>query len=384
MHIGFLTPEYPHPQSTSSGGLGTSIKNLASSLVAENIRVSVFVYGQKTPRRFKENDIEFHFIEQRKYKFFGWYLYRKYLQAYLNSTITKNKIDLIEAPDWTGIAAFMKFQCPLIIRMNGSDAYFCALESRKQKFKNHFFENSALKSADALVSVSRFTADKTREIFKLKEDIEVIPNSIEVDKFLRAEQVEVKNKNRVLYFGTLIRKKGVLELAEIFNEVIKANPKAELFLIGKDVVDIFENKSTLELFQKRLNVEAVNQVKYFPEVSYSEIKEHISRVAVIVLPSFAEALPMTWLEAMAMEKPLVTSNIGWAKEVMLDGETGFTENPKDHKAYAEKVLYLLNNPYEAAEMGKAARDRVKKKFSTEVVVKSNLAFYKKVVENGKT
>ena len=99
--------------------------------------------------------------------------------------------------------------------------------------------------------------------------------------------------------------------------------------------------------------------------------------------AFAEALPMTWLEAMAMEKPLVTSNIGWAKEVMVNRETGFTENPKDHKAYAEKILYLLDNPCEAAEMGKAARDRVKMRFSTQVVVKRNLAFYKKVVENGK-
>mgnify|MGYP003110329811 CR=1 FL=1 len=381
MHIGFLTPEYPHPKSTSSGGLGTSIKNLASSLVSENIKVSVFVYGQKTPLRFKENDIEFYFIDQRKYKFFGWYLYRKYLQAYLNTAITKNNIELIEAPDWTGITAFMKFPCPLIIRMNGSDAYFCALESRRQKFKNRFFENSALKSADALVSVSRFTADKTREIFKLKEDIEVVPNSIETDKFSGAEEVAIKN--RVLYFGTIIRKKGVLELAGIFNEVVNRNSEAELFLIGKDVVDIFEDKSTLELFLERLSIQAGKQVKYFTEVSYTEIKEHISRAAVIVLPSFAEALPMTWLEAMAMEKPLVTSNIGWAKEVMVNGETGFTENPKDHKAYAEKILYLLDNPCEAAEMGKAARDRVKKKFSTEVVVKRNLAFYKKVVENGK-
>ena len=113
--------------------------------------------------------------------------------------------------------------------MNGSDAYFCALESRKQKFKNRFFENSALRSADVLVSVSRFTAEKTREIFRLKDNIEVIPNSIETDKFSGAEEVAIKN--RVLYFGTLIRKKGVLELAEIFNEVIYGNSEAELFLI---------------------------------------------------------------------------------------------------------------------------------------------------------
>jgi glycosyltransferase involved in cell wall biosynthesis len=88
---------------------------------------------------------------------------------------------------------------------------------------------------------------------------------------------------------------------------------------------------------------------------------------------------MTWLEAMAMEKPLVTSNIGWAKEVMLNGETGYTEDPEDHKAYAQKILYLLDYPKEAEKMGKAARQQVLKKFSTEVVVKQNLEFYRHVI-----
>src|SRR5690606_6879438 len=131
MHIGFLTPEYPHPESTSSGGLGTSIKNLATSLSAKNIKVSVFVYGQQKDIKFEENRIAFYFIKQKKYKFLGWYLYRKHLQFYLNEYIKREGIDLLEAPDWTGITAFIKITCPLVIRMNGSDAYFCYLEGRK-------------------------------------------------------------------------------------------------------------------------------------------------------------------------------------------------------------------------------------------------------------
>ena len=47
MKIGFLTPEYPHPITGSSGGIGTSIKNLAIGLIAQGCSVRVLVYGQK-------------------------------------------------------------------------------------------------------------------------------------------------------------------------------------------------------------------------------------------------------------------------------------------------------------------------------------------------
>ncbi len=132
--------------------------------------------------------------------------------------------------------------------MNGTDAYFCALENRKQKFKNRFFEREALKKADRIISVSDFTGRKTMEILNLERDYKVIPNSISIENFKPADIAH--EANRILYFGTLIRKKGVLELAEIFNEVVKQNKDARLILAGRDVVDIFEQVSTLELFKK--------------------------------------------------------------------------------------------------------------------------------------
>ena len=75
----------------------------------------------------------------------------------------------------------------------------------------------------------------------------------------------------------------------------------------------------------------------------------------------------------------MTSNIGWAQEVMQDEVTGYTVSPYEHRKFADRILYLINNPEKAAEMGKAARQRVEKKFSAEVVVKKNIAFYKTVL-----
>ena len=73
MHIAYLTPEYPHPQSNSSGGLGTSISNMANALIEKGVKVSLVIYGQETDNVFGENGIEFHLLRQRKYKIGGWF-----------------------------------------------------------------------------------------------------------------------------------------------------------------------------------------------------------------------------------------------------------------------------------------------------------------------
>lgn len=381
MHIAFLTPEYPHSLSGPSGGLGTSIKNLAETLVRKNVEVSVLIYGQSQHAEFEENGIHFYFLKNQRYSIGGWYFHRKYIQKFLNQIIKQKGVDLIEATDWTGITAFMKLDCPLVIRLNGSDAYFCELEGRPQKFKNRLFEKIALKNADSLVSVSRFTAEKTNAVFGINRKYEIIPNSIELKSFSVSERGE--KPNSILYFGTIIRKKGVLELAYIFNEVIRRKPEAELIMVGKDVIDVLEHQSTIELIKAILSPEALKRVSFPGEVGYGKIKEYIEKASVIVLPSFAEALPMTWIEAMALKKALVTSNIGWANEVMLNGETGFTVSPRKHVKFAEMVLKLLDDSALREEMGRNARKRVEEVFSSEVVVEQNIEFYKSVLNHSK-
>lgn len=377
MNIGFITPEYPHPAATASAGLGSSIKNLAKALVQEGIQVSIFLYGQEKDTVFEQEGIKFHFIKQKRYKLLGWYLYRKHLQNYINKFIKKENIQLLEAPDWTGITAFMKLKCPVIIRMHGSDAYFCELENRPQKRKNYYFEKWALTGADHLLSVSKFTAEKTAVIFGLKKQILIIQNSIDTESFKPMPGIE--NADLILYFGSIIRKKGVLELADIFNNVVVENPNAILTLLGKDVVDITEKRSTYHLFYEKLSPQARDKVTHIPGVEYDEIQGHLNSASVVVLPSFAEAFPMTWLEAMAMEKAMVTSNIGWAPEVMVNNITGYMENPRDHKAFSKKVLKLLNDRNLAREMGKAARKEVVEKFSTTLIIEKNINFYNNVL-----
>ncbi|KFF18246.1 glycosyltransferase family 4 protein [Flavobacterium hydatis] len=380
MKIAFLTPEYPHPKTGNSGGIGTSIKNLAIGLLEHNVSVRVLVYGQKEDATFYDDGILVQQIKNIKLKGLSWFLTRKKLERIINRLFLDKEIDLVEAPDWTGISSFIKPKsCPLIIRLNGSDTYFCHLDNRPVKWINKFHEKRALKNADRLLSVSQFTADKTNAIFGLNKEFTIIPNPIETNLF-QINNVSSKKEKTILYFGSLIRKKGLLELPLIFNKVIENNPKAKLILVGKDVPDIISgNSSTWQMMQELFSEKAKMNVDYLGSVPYSEIKTKIEEATVCVFPSFAEALPVSWLEAMAMQKSVVASNIGWANEMIIDGESGFLVSPKNHDLFAYRITQLLDDSSLGSEMGEKARDRVKKLFDIDKVAKDNIEFYKSLI-----
>ncbi len=381
MHIAFLTPEFPHKNLNHSAGLGTSIYNMALSLVDNNVEVSVFVYAQKETKQFEFKGIKIYAIAQKKYPFLGWFLYRKFLNRYISSKIKTTKIDLLEVPDWTGISAFMRFSIPIVMRIHGSDAYFCHLEKRTQKRKNFYFENKAIHTTDAIVAVSNFSENLTTQIFNLTTKIAVITNGINLQNFKNNFPENFK-KNTILYYGTIIRKKGVLELASIMNKVIEKNPEATLILIGSDANDIAtKKKSTYKLMQNLFSDKAKQNVNYIGKVSYNELQKHIQNAHICVFPSLAESFGMVTVEAMAMQKPIVNSNYGWAKELIENNVDGILENPKNHDKFAEAIIDLLKNTSKSQKIAKKALENVQKRFDIDTLVEQNIKFYKKTLAN---
>jgi starch synthase len=376
MKICFLTPEYPHPKTGNSGGIGTSILNLSKGLIQLGHQVSIVIYGQDKDEVFQDNGVTFYKVKNIKFKGLSLFLTQKKVEKLINKLVLENKIELVEAPDWTGFTAFVKPKCPLLIRQNGSDTYFCHLDNRPVKWINKFLEKRALQKSNGIISVSEFTGNLTKELFQLQSNFTVIPNAIDASQF---ETVKSNiNSETLLYFGTLIRKKGLLELPFIFNEVVKRNPNAKLILVGKDASDIAtKSSSTWQIMIPLFDEKAIENVSYLGSVPYSEIKKIIQEVTVCVFPTFAEALPVSWLEAMAMEKPIVASNIGWANEIIDDGINGFLVHPKNHMEFAAKIVVLLKDIELQNSFGKAAREKIISHFNIDVVAEKSVAFYKK-------
>jgi len=382
MHIAYLTSEYPSSRVTHAAGIATSIKNLATALVSKDIKVSVYVYHQNEDAVFVEEGVIIHLIKKRTYKFFTWYKYRKFLQDYLNKAIVETKIDLIEAPDWTGITAFMNLKAPLVIRFHGSDAYFCKLDGRQQKFKNFTFEKLALKKAKAYIAPTSFAGEETAKIFGLnRSKIKTIHYGLQLHQFENETPLEYQDQ-MILYIGTIIRKKGVFELAEIFNEVVKTHPNAELVLIGSDASDIKTGQdSTYKLIETTFSKSALKQVNYLGKVPYSEVKNYIKQAHVCAFPSFAETLGMVTIESMALQKPVVNTSIGWAQELINNDVDGFLVHPTHIGLYAKRITNLFEDKELSKRIGLEARKQVEFKFDIVKNAEINIAYYKSVIKS---
>ena len=379
MKIAFLTPEYPHPTTGNSGGIGTSIKNLAKSLLEQGHTVRILLYQQNQDKEFDDNGVIVHCIKNVKIKGLSWYFTRKKIEGIVNNLYKKKEIDILEAADWTGITSFIKpKKCPVVIRLNGSDTYFCHLDNRPVKWINRFHERRALQRADGHISVSQYTATMTNQLFGLSKQFTIIPNSIDCNDFNVKESQNTEPI--ILYFGTLIRKKGLLELPFIFNEVIKKMPATQLYLVGKDSFDIISgNNSTWDLMKSLFSAEALKNVNYRGVVPYHEIKNYINDASVCVFPTFAEALPVSWLEAMAMGKAVVASNIGWASEIIEDQKSGFLVHPEDHESFADKIVNLLRDENLLKKIGFQARLRIENYFDAHKIAQENIHFYTSII-----
>jgi glycosyltransferase involved in cell wall biosynthesis len=385
MHISFITSHFPFYDAKSVGGIGTSIKNLSLELVNLGHKVTVFVYGQNNDEKFIEDGINLVKIKNVKFKGLSWYFTRKKIQQTIIAAHNISKIDIIEVPDWEGISSFIELPFPIVVRLNGSDTYFCHLDSRKVKWINKFHEKRALQKANGHLSVSRYTADMTNKLFNLNNEYVIIPNGVDITVF-KKEKEEFNDMNtfkgkKILYFGGIIRKKGLLEIPLYFNKIIKEIPNCQLVLIGKDMPDKKTgNISTLSMMQSVFSNAAMSNVIFLGSIPHQEIKEHIKEATVCIFPSFAEALPVSWLEAMALEKAVVASDIGWSNEIIDNRVNGFKVDPKKHDAFADHIIELLQNDELRKKIESNAREKMVSEFATSVTALRTLEFYNQIIK----
>jgi glycosyltransferase involved in cell wall biosynthesis len=374
MHIAFLTNEYPP---LPHGGIGTNVKTLAQALVHAGHRVTVVGWGKAD--KWEDGGVNITMLPETSIPKIGWFANRRIVEKYLRHLVKHEGLAIVEAADWGGMSKGIRPGCPLVIRCNGTDTYFGHLLNERVRWRLWIEERGGLRQSDAICAVSQFTADLTKQLFGLHQEIPVIPNCIDVTKFRPASRTEI-DPNLILNVGTLNRKKGVLDLCQIFNLLVEQNPHARLAFVGRDAGDKkTRSSSTRELCVKTLTPQASARVHFLGAQPHEKIQEHIRRAAVCVFPSYAEALPLTWLEASACAKPIVAYDIGWASEIIDHGATGMLVKPGDHGSFVRITQTLLDDMDQACEMGDAARHRVEQIFSSSVVARQSLRWYQEVL-----
>lgn len=104
----FLNTRDPHHSTRSSGGIGTSIYNLAKGLIALGHQVTVIVFAQYEEALFEENGVTIYKLKNISLKGLSFYLTQLKIAKLINKLYSENKIDIVEAPDWTGCHCICK------------------------------------------------------------------------------------------------------------------------------------------------------------------------------------------------------------------------------------------------------------------------------------
>jgi glycosyltransferase involved in cell wall biosynthesis len=376
MHIAFLTSEYPP---LPHGGIGISIRNLARALIAAGHEVTVVGWGEKLS--FEDQGVRVRFLGHASIPRMGWFLNRRRARNELSRLVHEQHVDIVEAQDWCGLSAGMRLPCPIAIRCHGSATYFANLLRERVRPSVRWAESLALKQADGIMAVSRFAADSTRELFGLTKPIRVIPNGVDPFEFQPSAPGEVAGAT-ILYVGTLVRKKGVLDLCEVFSRIIGEGHEARLRLIGRDARDTVTGKgSTWELCRKILSPKAMKHVEYLSVQPHENILSHIRQASLCVFPSYAEAFPLAWLEAMACAKAIVAYDIGWASEIIESGSDGILVPKGDLDSLTQEIISLLQNNDRSMGLGLAARRRVELEFASSVMAASSIDCYQQVLNH---
>lgn len=136
-------------------------------------------------------------------------------------------------------------------------------------------------------------------------------------------------------------------------------PEARFLVVGDG-----PRRASLEELADRLGLgETVHFVG-----TRDDVAQVLSLIDVLLLTSHSEANPVSILEGMACEKPVVATRVGSIAETVLDGQTGYLVPPEDEQQVAARVIELLNNRQRAADMGRAGRQRVLSHWSSQRMV----------------
>lgn len=203
-----------------------------------------------------------------------------------------------------------------------------------------------------------------RRKYLKEEKCEVVDGSgVNLERFKRNE---LPKENVFLMVSRILKQKGVKEYFEAAKIVKEKYPSAEFLYVGAE--DKTQAALKLEEVQDYIDNKIVN---YCGETS--DVPSYIKKCSVFVLPSYyREGVPRTLLEALAMGRPIITTETIGCKETVVDGQNGFFVPIKDSKALADKMIYMIEHRDKLQEMSDKSFEYCKKRFDVNIINKKML------------
>jgi len=240
-------------------------------------------------------------------------------------------------------------------------------------------DRTVMNQSNAVVCVS-----KTLYLRNIKHGVRThkiltIPNGIDIEHFSRRHTGkddpslhQYKDKFVVGLAGRMSPEKGHNVLMKSARIIVKKNPQVLFLLVGGGVLE-----------NELKNIARDNDMdKYFIFLGHQkDIKKFYRTIDILVMPSHREGLPMTLLEAMAMEVPVIASAVGDIPELIKNKKNGVLVAPGDEDALAAEIIELMNHKERRDIYAQISRKIVESHYSAIEMCSKYIDLYQKIIRS---
>lgn len=216
---------------------------------------------------------------------------------------------------------------------------------------------------DRYIAVSQFYRDKMIEFGFSPKQVVCIPNYIDASKFERP----YGDKGYALFFGRLSYEKGVDHLLD----AIALTPDVPLYIAGTGPSE--------EHLKQIVDERDLSHVKFLGFVSGDELLDLIAKASFTVVPSiWYENCPMSVLESLALQTPVIGAEIGGIPELVIHEKDGYIYPAEDAQALADTMKKMMADIGCRQQMGEAGRKKIIEQFNETTHYQKLIDLYKEI------
>lgn len=362
------------------GGSGVVATELGKALAAKGHQVHFITYSQPVRLDSFTENIFYHEVVVSNYPLFDYQPYELVLTSKMVDVVINEQLDLLHVhyaiPHAS--AAYMA-QCiladrgiklPFITTLHGTDI---TLVGRDSSFEPVI--TFAINHSNAVTAVSESLKQDTLKYFKVNNEVQVIPNFINVEEYGQASRncqrhMFAPNGEKIMVHVSNFRKvKRVEDVLHVFDRVRK-QIKTKLILVGDG-----PERANIDKLCRELNTcdEIISLGKVFNP------NEVLSVADLFILPSETESFGLSALEAMASHVPVISTNTGGLPEVNINGVTGYTSNVGDVDDMAANAIKILSDEVVLQQFKQSAFEHAQK-FDLKAILPMYEAMYEAVLK----
>lgn len=352
MNIGIVC--YP-----TYGGSGVVATELAKALSTRGHQVHILSYARPTRLDMLDANISYHEVAVNSYPLFEYPPYDLALASHMVDLIRFQKLDLLHVhyaiPHATSgylakqILGQEAAHVPVITTLHGTDITIVGNDPSYKPVVDF-----SINQSDGVTAVSEYLRNETYANFDIKNEIKVVPNFVDLERFHRQEKSHFKqiicpnNEKIVVHVSNFRKVKRVNDVVEVFAYIIKSGIKAKLVMVGDG-----PERTNAEQHCRDLGV--CGDVRFVGK--QEKVEEILSIADLFLMPSGSETFGLAALEAMSCSVPVISTNIGGIPELNIQGETGFLCDVGDTDTMGHHAVALLGNDSLQKTMAHNARKR---------------------------